>query len=68
MGSENRWYEDLFYKNPQAMLIFDDHSLRILEVNHAAVELYGYSIHEFPALTIDRLRHPEDVESWNQFH
>ena len=68
MGSENRWYEDLFYKNPQAMLIFDDHSLRILEVNQAAVELYGYSIHEFPALTMDRLRHPDDVESWNQFH
>ncbi|HEY0899869.1 MAG TPA: PAS domain S-box protein, partial [Sphingobacteriaceae bacterium] len=36
-------------------------------VNHAATELYGYSRHEFLALTMDRLRHREDAEAWDQF-
>lgn len=37
------------------MWIYDPHSLRFLDVNGAAVAVYGYSKNEFLAATIDRL-------------
>lgn len=62
MGSEHPWYQDLFYKNPLAMLIFDGVSLRILKANQAASDLYGYTIEELCSLSITELRAPESRE------
>ncbi|HEY0896410.1 MAG TPA: PAS domain-containing protein, partial [Sphingobacteriaceae bacterium] len=66
MGSENPWYQDLFYKNPLAMLIFEDESLRILKVNHAATDLYGFSPEELCSMSITQLRAPEAREPLRQ--
>lgn len=62
MGSDNPWYQDLFYKNPLSMVIFDDESLRILKANEAAADLYGYSLEELCTLRITDLRAPESRE------
>ncbi len=51
----------LFEHNPEPMLVYALDSLRILEVNRAAVEKYGYSRAEFLAMTIAELRPTQDV-------
>jgi PAS domain S-box-containing protein len=60
-ASEQR-YRKLFESNPQPMWVFDSKTLRILEVNEAAVHHYGYTRDEFLAMTIKELRPAEDVE------
>jgi two-component system, cell cycle sensor histidine kinase and response regulator CckA len=45
--------------NPQPMWVFDRETLRFLEVNQAAVELYGYSREEFLNMRVPDVR-PED--------
>jgi PAS domain S-box-containing protein len=67
----NRAYQDsqvrernfrlLFANNPHPMWVWDRETLRFLEVNDAAVDLYGYSRDEFLAMRIGDIRPPEDV-------
>jgi hypothetical protein len=54
-------YRHLFERHPAPMWLFDAKTLRFLEVNDAAVHLYGWSREEFLAMTIDEIRPPEDV-------
>ena len=54
-------YRQLFMQNPQPMWIFDDATLQILEVNDAAINLYGYTRNEFLSLNIRNIRPKEDV-------
>ena len=54
-------FDVLFYANPQPMWVFDVHTLKILEVNDAAIERYGYSKEEFLSRTISDLRPPQDL-------
>ena len=49
-------YRFLFHSNPHSMLIFDLEDLKILEVNDAAIQHYGYSREEFVAKTLTSLR------------
>jgi PAS domain S-box-containing protein len=49
-------YRFLFQSNPHPMLIFDLEDLKILEVNEAAIQHYGYSRDEFLAMTLTSLR------------
>ena len=58
--SEER-YRLLFEKNPQPMFVYDPETLRILTVNRATVEQYGYSEAEFRAMTLRDIRPPEDI-------
>ena len=60
-------YRFLFVNNPQPMWIFDESSLRILEVNEAAIRHYGYSYEEFSNMTIKDIRPSEDVEKLVQW-
>ncbi len=53
----------LFQEHPAAMWIYDPRTLRFLDVNDAAVALYGYSRSEFLESTIDRLTPLEDLTS-----
>ena len=55
-------YKMLFYKSPLPKWIFDEESLQFLEVNEAAVRLYGYSEEEFRKLTLADIRPREDVD------
>ena len=49
-------YRLLFQGNPHPMWVFDLESLKILEVNEAAVQHYGYTRDEFLAMTLSDLR------------
>ncbi|MGN6602383.1 MAG: PAS domain S-box protein [Ginsengibacter sp.] len=59
MESEKR-YSELFRLNPQPILIFDIDTFRFVQVNNAAVLLYGYSLEEFNKITVFELRSDED--------
>ncbi|HYK35145.1 MAG TPA: PAS domain S-box protein [Alloacidobacterium sp.] len=53
---------DLFERNPNPMWIYDSETLRFLEVNRAAIDLYGWSREEFLNMTILDIRPEEDKE------
>lgn len=55
-------YRHLFEQNPLPMMIIDPGTMKLLNVNLAAVNHYGYEKEEFLSLTIRDLRPPEDVE------
>ncbi len=50
----------LFFNNPQPMWVYDLQTLKFLEVNHAAIEKYGYSRPEFFGMSIADIRPQED--------
>ena len=54
-------YRLLFDSNPVPMWLYDEETLRFLNVNQAAVRQYGYSRDEFLQMSLDDLRRPEDV-------
>ncbi len=54
-------YRVLFDANPSPMLVSDCNTHRLLAVNDAAVELYGWSRDELLNRTMDDLYPPEDV-------
>ena len=54
-------YKTLFYKSPLAKWIYDEETLRFLEVNDAAVLLYGYSQEEFLQMTLRDIRPEEEL-------
>ena len=54
-------YRLLFDRNPAPMWVYDEETLRFLNVNAAAVQQYGYSTEEFLRMTLEDIRLPEDV-------
>jgi len=56
-------YQALFRTHPQPMWVFDDKTLRILTVNDAALDAYGYTREEMLALTILDLRPEAELEA-----
>lgn len=60
-------YRLLFENNPQPMWVFDNDTLCFMDVNHAAVEKYGYSKKEFLSMTIRDIRPDEEVEKLDEF-
>ena len=54
-------FHALFAANPLPMWVYDLDSLRFLEVNAAAIRLYGYSRDEFMTMRISDIRPQEDV-------
>ncbi|HWB92507.1 MAG TPA: PAS domain S-box protein [Puia sp.] len=61
LASEEK-YRQIFYKNPYPTWIFDLDTLRIVEVNDAAVEKYGFDKSEFHQLTMKDLHPGDEVE------
>jgi PAS domain S-box-containing protein len=59
-SSEDK-YKTLFYKSPLAKWIYDEQTLRFLEVNDAAVRMYGYTQDEFQQMTLADIRPPAEV-------
>ena len=57
-------YRMLFESSPLAMLCYDADTLAILEVNDAAVGLYGHSIEEFLSLTMTDIVAQESASLW----
>ena len=61
--SRGRMFEFLIQNNPEPIYIYDKENLNFLEVNNAALELYGYSRAEFLQLDLTDLYNPEDIQS-----
>lgn len=58
-----RMFDILIQKNPEPIFIYDKENLKFLEVNDAALQLYGYSIEEFLQLDLTDLYSPEDIQT-----
>lgn len=54
----------LFTENPQPMFIYNIQTLEILEVNHTALNFYGYTKEECTSMTIKDLHPAEDMDSF----
>jgi PAS domain S-box-containing protein len=54
-------FKELFESNPSPMWFYDTETLKILAVNKAAINHYGYSKDEFEAMTIKDIRPAGDV-------
>jgi PAS domain S-box-containing protein len=55
---------DIILKNnPKPIFIYDKENLRFLEVNEAALNLYGYSEEEFLQMDLTDLYTPEDIQT-----
>lgn len=63
VGMEAR-YRMLFDQVPVAAWVYDPRSLRFLEVNRAAEDLYGYSRAEFLAMAVTDLAEPAEAEPY----
>ncbi|WP_407431551.1 PAS domain-containing protein [Arcticibacter sp.] len=61
LNLSNEKYSDLFHLSPLPLLVYDLDSLRILDVNQAAIEHYGYTSEEFLSFTLRDIRPPEDI-------
>jgi PAS domain S-box-containing protein len=59
LRDSERQYRLLFHNNPNPVWVFDMETQAFLEVNEAAIQLYGYSREEFLAMTISDIRPPE---------
>jgi diguanylate cyclase (GGDEF)-like protein/PAS domain S-box-containing protein len=55
--SEER-YRDVFEASPLPMWVWDDETLRIVDVNQAAIDHYGYSRDEFLRITVRDIWEP----------
>jgi PAS domain S-box-containing protein len=55
-------YQDLFDLSPQPMWIYDTSTLRFLDVNHATVLKYGYTLEEFKNMTLKDIRPLDQVK------
>lgn len=61
--SRGRMFEFLVQNNPEPIYIYDKENLKFLEVNKAALDLYGYSKDEFLQMDLTDLYNPEDIQT-----
>lgn len=59
-ASEDK-YKTLFYKSPLPKWIYDEETLRFIEVNDAAVRLYGYPRETFLQMTLKDIRPSDEM-------
>lgn len=58
-----KMYDAIMKISPQAMFIYDLENLKFLEINDAAIKLYGYSKEEFLNMDLTDLYAPEDIQT-----
>jgi|GEM_PF-440659 len=61
LEASKKRYSDLFHLSPQPMYLFDEESLRFLDVNTAAIQQYEYSREEFLTMTIRDIKPEEEI-------
>ncbi|PQV55657.1 PAS domain S-box-containing protein [Sediminibacterium magnilacihabitans] len=61
MISAGESYKQLFENSPAPMYIYDNETFHFIEVNHAALEQYGYTREEFLSLSALDIRPPDEV-------
>lgn len=60
---KGKMYELLVDNNPEPIFIYDAENLRFLDVNKAALDLYGYSKDEFLQMDLTDLYTTEDIQT-----
>lgn len=55
-------YIRVFRESPQPMWIYDCKTLEYVDVNDAAIHLYGYTLEEFLTMTILQVRPKEEIQ------
>ncbi len=60
---KGKMFDVLVKNNPESVFIYDKENLMFLEVNEAAVELYGYTRDEFLQMDLTDLYSPEDIQT-----
>ncbi|MGN6508268.1 MAG: PAS domain S-box protein [Chitinophaga sp.] len=68
LHSSEEAYIRIFRKSPQPMWVFDRETFRFIDVNDAAIDLYGYTLEEFLKMTILQIRPPEEVGKLLESH
>ncbi|MFO7524662.1 MAG: PAS domain S-box protein [Ignavibacteriaceae bacterium] len=63
ISRRGRMFDILIQNNPEPIIIYDIDNLRFLEVNEAALHLYGYSRDEFLQMDLTDLYTPEDIQT-----
>ena len=63
INSRGRMYEVLIQNNPEPIFIYDKENLHFIEVNQAALNLYGYRRDEFLEMDLTDLYTPEDIQT-----
>lgn len=61
--NREKMYEILMQTSPEPIFIYDVENLRFLEVNQAALVLYGYSYNDFLQMDLTDLYAPEDIQT-----
>ena len=61
--SKGKMFDVLVKNNPEPVFIYDKENLMFLEVNDAAVALYGYTRDEFLQMDLTDLYSPEDIQT-----
>jgi PAS domain S-box-containing protein len=58
-----KMYDIIMHTSPEPMFIYDIENLKFLEVNHAALKLYGYTRDDFLEMDLTDLYAPEDIQT-----
>ncbi|HZW38849.1 MAG TPA: PAS domain S-box protein [Ignavibacteriaceae bacterium] len=66
-GKSKLEFQLLFDENPIPMMVYEDRTFKILAVNQAAINNYGYTKDEFLNLDAFQLRPKEDVEEFKEY-
>jgi PAS domain S-box-containing protein len=61
--SKAELYDSIVQNTPEAMFIYDLENLKFLEVNDAALKLYGYKRQDFLNMDLTDLYDPEDIQT-----
>lgn len=62
-SSKENMYELLMKNTPEAVFIYEVENLKFLDVNDAALKLYGYKRDEFLQMDLTDLYAPEDIQT-----
>jgi PAS domain S-box-containing protein len=63
LNVRGRMFDLIIKNNPEPIYIYDTENLRFLEVNDAALALYGYRKDEFLQMDLTDLYTPEDIQT-----
>jgi PAS domain S-box-containing protein len=65
LSRSEKEYRHLFESNPNPMWIYNNHTLRFIKVNKAAIEKYKYSKSAFLKMTVNDVRPSEEYDRLN---
>ncbi|MGE5458409.1 MAG: PAS domain S-box protein, partial [Methanococcaceae archaeon] len=63
INNREKMYDIIMQTSPEPMFIYDIENLRFLEVNAAALSIYGFTKNEFLQMDLTDLYAPEDIQT-----